>query len=144
MCRGEPEPKTAAAEEQAATPPGGAGRMALHLTRARQGDLMRAQTSGSRGARAGWAQRAAPGRARWEHVGDMPALRPTEGVAPPPCNGARPAGRATAPPGARAREGGVAGGKPAARDVRRAQSPRAWRVRPQPSRGVGLTPLPHS
>ena len=64
------------------------------------------------GARAGRAQRAAPGRARWEHVGDMPALRPTEGVAPPRCNGARPAGRASAAPGARAREGGVRGGHP--------------------------------
>lgn len=66
-------------------------------------------------------------------------LTPHRGGAPPPYNKARPAGRASAfLPGPGPGRGG-GGGEPAARGVRRAQSPRAWRVRPRPSWGVGLT-----
>lgn len=96
-------------------------------------------TGVARAGRAPNAGKAARAGSTWA---TMRTLCPTEGV-PRPCSHiARPI-KAAHPLYLGPARGGVGcrGGEPPCRGIRCAQSPRAWRVRPRPSRGVGLLPI---
>lgn len=163
VCRGEPQPQPSSSRRglclnPARAPAGGAeaageacrSRALLAGPGAAQPQRSGSHAGGACDARglshrgsAGWAgPERREGRTRWEHVGDNAHLMPHRGGAPPLLSySAAHKGRASAYLGPARGGVGCRGGEPPCRGIRCAQSPRAWRVRPRPSRGVGLLPI---